>query len=134
MKLRYLAILFLPALAWGLDAKFGDGVSSADNITPKTVVTDTVNTGQGAYELYKMNQNVDSAATPTFSSGTFSNGVAASTFSATSTTEAFYFAGAVDVAVTTPTKTHCLAITSAGVLYISTATIAIGDWIKVGAQ
>jgi hypothetical protein len=40
----------------------------------------------------------------------------------------------VDVTVTTPTVVGVLSRTSAGVVYVSTATVAVGDWIKVGAQ
>ena len=38
--------------------------------SPTTGVFTTVNTGQGAYELYKMNQDVDTTATPSFTGAT----------------------------------------------------------------
>lgn len=40
----------------------------------------------------------------------------------------------VDVSVTVPTVVGAIVKNSSGVLYISTATVAVGDWIKVGAQ
>lgn len=40
----------------------------------------------------------------------------------------------VDVTATTPTVVGALVKNASGVLYISTATVAVGDWIKVGGQ
>lgn len=40
----------------------------------------------------------------------------------------------VDVTSTTPTVVGALVKNASGVLYISTATVAVGDWIKVGGQ
>ena len=42
-----------------------------------TIVCEDLNTGQGANELYDMNQNVETTSTPTFSSMTVTNGITA---------------------------------------------------------
>ena len=69
------------------------------------------------------NGDVNSTGTVSGVSGTFSSGAAPIKFS-----------GFVDVTVTTPTYRPALAVTSSGVLYISTATTRVQDWIKVGSQ
>jgi hypothetical protein len=50
--------------------------------TPSTGIFTTISTGQGAYELYKMDQNVDTTASPTFV------GITATTVNATTFTGA----------------------------------------------
>ena len=55
-----------------------DGTTIGANSATTGVFT-TVNTGQGAYELYKMNQNVDTTGQPTFKDLTVTYGISAAT-------------------------------------------------------
>ena len=48
-----------------------------------TIVCEDLNTGQGANELYDMNQNVETTSTPTFSSMTVTNGITANSLDVT---------------------------------------------------
>lgn len=46
------------------------GVAAATAVYTSTLEAATLNTGQGAYELYKMDQNVDTTASPSFAAAT----------------------------------------------------------------
>lgn len=63
------------------------GVGAATGVFSGALSAATLNTGQGAYELYKMDQNVDTAATVTHAGASLTYGLSAATGS---------FSGALD--------------------------------------
>lgn len=58
------------------------GINAATGVFSGALAAATLNTGQGAYELYKMDQNVDTTASPTFSGASLTYGLSAATVAA----------------------------------------------------
>ena len=59
------------------------GVAAATGVFSGAISATTLDTGQGANELYDMDQNVETTSTPTFSSMTVTNGITANSLDAT---------------------------------------------------
>jgi hypothetical protein len=133
------------------------GISAATATFSGAISAATLNTGQGANELYDMNQNVlttsdvsfaSATITNTATAGTFTDGtasitagaisgattIAASSATITNTVQASVLRLAVDLdTASAPSATGIIGIDSFFDVYVSTGTGA-GDWALVGSQ
>lgn len=96
----------------------------------------TIFPGDVRVDDLKLNGNdiLDSNGTTRITVGSTNAVTGAMTVSGALTVSGNLVVPTVDVTTTTPTVVGALVKNASGVLYISTATVAVGDWIKVGGQ